>query len=348
LKGWLLRIVQVTLTIALLWWIFSRPEFRSAADEAFQHADWRWLGFGLALALLDQVLNILRWAIYLRIQRIEASWKKITQVFMGGLFFNLILPGMVSGDVLKMALFGPKARGHWKPIMLSIIADRLIGLVALVSVTLAIVLWRYDWLSQTPLATGMLWGLIIFTVLSTAFLAASFFLSGSGFLHRLPARFPGRNTIIEMGEAWHLFVEQWRVSLIAIALSFPVLFTYFGVFWCSARAFKAPVGIVDICSVMPVITVGSSLPLSVSGLGVREELFKHLLNDLAAVPAEKAVLISLSGFGIYAVCGVIGLFFCIADLPEVFALMRAKLKGDPAPLPGAEKSPGSDKDALPQ
>jgi len=56
LKGWLLRIVQVTLTIALLWWIFSRPEFRSAADEAFQHADWRWLGFGLALAPVNAAL----------------------------------------------------------------------------------------------------------------------------------------------------------------------------------------------------------------------------------------------------------------------------------------------------
>jgi uncharacterized protein (TIRG00374 family) len=326
LKTWLLRILQATLTIGLLGWIFSRPEFLQALNEAMHEADWRWLAAGMALALADQVLNILRWAIYLRIQRIDAGWKKITQVFMGGLFFNLILPGMVSGDLLKMALFGPAARGKWRPIMLSIIADRLIGLVALVFFTLVIVLWRYQWLSQTAVAKGLLWGLIVFTIISIVFLVASFALSGKGLLHKLPARFPGRNAIVEIGDAWHLFIEQWRVSLVAVVLSFPVLFTYFGVFWCGARAFHAPVSLVDLCSVMPVITVASSLPISISGLGVREEMFKSLLHDLANVAPEKAVLVSLAGFGFYAICGVIGLFFCIADLPQIFALMKAKGK----------------------
>ncbi|MGC3992272.1 MAG: lysylphosphatidylglycerol synthase transmembrane domain-containing protein [Chthoniobacteraceae bacterium] len=333
MKTWLFRILQAALTIGLLWWIFSRPDFMNAARASVHEADWRWLAAGLALALADQVLNIVRWAIYLRIQRIDASWGKITQVFMGGLFFNLILPGMVSGDVLKMALFGQQGRGHWRPIMLSIVADRLIGLIALVVFTLAIVLWRYQWLSQTALATGLLWGLIVFTVLSILFLVASFAFSGQGALEKLPARFPGRKAIIEMGGAWHLFVEKWRASLVAVVLSFPVLFTYFGVFWCGARAFRAPVSLLDLCSVMPVITVGTSLPISFSGIGVREEMFKHLLHDLANVPAEKAVLISLAGFAIYAVCGIIGLFFCMADLPEVFELMRKKGKK------GAEAAP---------
>jgi hypothetical protein len=117
---------------------------------------------------------------------------------------------------------------------------------------------------------------------------------------------PGRAQLVRFVEAYHLFGHAWPQTLLGLALSAPVMFTFFATWWCAARAFGANVSLADIFSIMPVITVITSFPISISGLGVREELFKNLLGDLAHVPGEIAVLISLTGFTIYVFWSLVG------------------------------------------
>ena len=57
---------------------------------------------------------------------------------------------------------------------------------------------------------------------------------------------------------------------------------------------------------MPIVTFVTSLPVSISGLGLREEMFKNLLGDLSHVTGDVAVLVSLTGFLIYVVWSIIG------------------------------------------
>jgi hypothetical protein len=98
-------------------------------------------------------------------------------------------------------------------------------------------------------------------------------------------------------------------------LSVPVLVTFFGVYWCAARAVGAAVTWWDMCAVMPVVTVASSLPVSFSGLGIREGVFGVLLGDLPGVGHTLAISLSLAGFAIYALWSLIGAAFCGAALP---------------------------------
>ncbi len=161
-------------------------------------------------------------------------------------------------------------------------------------------------MSQTPAARGLLYVLIVFAVGCVVFITCSFAVARTGLIRRLPARAPGREKMLELAAAYNLFTTAWGHSLVAILLSFPVLFTFFGTFFCAARAFRAAISLPDMFSIMPVVTVVSSLPVSVSGLGVREEMFKQLLGDLAHIPAEQAVLISLTGFLIYVFWSLFG------------------------------------------
>ena len=161
-------------------------------------------------------------------------------------------------------------------------------------------------MSQTPAARGLLYTLLAFAAGCVVFIGGSFAIAGAGLAERLPLGTPGRDKIIEMAAAYNLFSAAWGRSLLALLLSFPVLFTFFGTFFCAAKAFRAHVSLADMFSIMPVVTVVSSLPVSVSGLGVREEMFKQLLGDLARVPPNLAVLISLTGFLIYVFWSLLG------------------------------------------
>jgi len=57
---------------------------------------------------------------------------------------------------------------------------------------------------------------------------------------------------------------------------------------------------------MPVVDAMSAMPVSISGIGVREKTFEILMNDLAGLPAEVAVSGSLIGFACSLVWAALG------------------------------------------
>jgi uncharacterized protein (TIRG00374 family) len=312
-----LRIFQIVVTAFLLAWIFSDAELRAGIASALKAADPFWIVIGFLVAGVGEVANIIRWGIFLRVQKVMASWWRITSLFMIGLFFNLFLFGTTGGDLVRVLYLSREYHMQKGAVFLTVVMDRLIGLVVLVVFALVISVWRYEWLSQTPLAAALLWFLIVFAVVSAIVLVGSFAVSGTGVMEKLPEKFPAREKLLRLAAAYNLFSRAWKETLLALALSVPVLFTFFGVFYCAARAFASSASLWDICSVMPVITVVTSFPISVGGLGVREKLFQELLGDLAGVPADVAVLVSLTGFTIYLFWSLIGALFYVGQASSV-------------------------------
>ena len=68
------------------------------------------------------------------------------------------------------------------------------------------------------------------------------------------------------------------------------------VFFAALRALDPPVSAATVRSVMPIVDVATALPMSISGLGVRERAFDFLLSKLTGVPTGTAVSASLIGF----------------------------------------------------
>lgn len=60
MKKTLLTILQLAVTIGLLWWVFHDPERRSEMLGAVRLADWRWLGAGVGVFFLCTVVATAR------------------------------------------------------------------------------------------------------------------------------------------------------------------------------------------------------------------------------------------------------------------------------------------------
>ncbi len=313
------RLFQLLVTVAILCWVFSDSKIRTEMWTVVKTADPSWLLLGLLVGAIGDLSNIVRWGIFLRVQGIDTPWPRIAQVFLAGLFFNLILPGSTGGDVVRLLYMVRDEHRKKTAVVLSVLVDRLIGLLVLIPFAFIVVWWRYDWLSQTPSAEALLFFLIAFLSVSTVVLVGASVISYTRLLAKLPEKFPFRERIVKISDAYHLFTHHWKATLVAIILSIPVMFTYFGVFYCAARAFKAGVSLLDMFSIMPVIAVITSFPISFSGLGVREKLFENLLSDLVGTPAGVAVLISLTGFVIYVVLSLVGGLFYLSMTPSTRA-----------------------------
>ena len=311
-KKTLLTVFQVAVTLGLLWWVFHDPDKRSEMAGALRLADWRWLWVGVAVFFGCSLLATVRWKVLLDVQDVHMGWLRIWQLFMIGMFFNLFMLGSTGGDVVKMFLTMRETKNNKAAALLSVFMDRVIGMLALIFLSVAVLYVRYDVLSHTrgsaALVTVLLWLLAAALVI----IVGMFTFSAFGWVHYLPRWTPLRGRIVEMSVACHMYAKGWRQTIWAFLVSFPLFAMFFLTFYCAARAFTDQLGLLDVFSVMPIVAVITAIPVSVSGIGLRESLFVSLLAPFG-VTAAVATLISVAGFLINTVGslagGVVFLFY---------------------------------------
>jgi len=306
MKKAIIRTFQAAFTIAILIWLFHSPEKRAQMAGAIAKADRTWLLIGLPVALVGEVANIVRWQILMRVQGMFMSWRRATMLFFVGLFFNLFMPGYTGGDFARLYYLMREFPDKKKESILTVVMDRLIGMAALVLTALLTTILRWHWLQKTPQATVLLWVLLSMLIGFVLITAGSFAVTGFKLVDRLPQHFPFRDRLVETSEAYHLFARSKKSLLFAFLLSFPVLFSFYGAFYSTSISLGAGVSVLDMCSIMPIVTAIISLPITPSGIGFRESLLGILLNDLCNVPTEIGVLISLIGFAYFVLFGVAG------------------------------------------
>jgi glycosyltransferase 2 family protein len=302
----IIRTFQAVFTVAILIWLFHSPQKRALMAEAIGKADRTWLLIGLPVALIGEVANIIRWQILMRVQGMIMSWGRATMLFFVGLFFNLFMPGYTGGDFARLYYLIREFPDKKKEAVLTVVMDRLIGVAALVFAALLTTVLRWQWLQRTPQAAVLLWILVGMLIGFATLMVGSFVVSGFNLLQRLPEQFPFRDRLVEMSEAYQLFAREKKALLYAFLLSFAVLFSFYGAFYCTSKALGAGVSLLDMLSIMPIVTSIISLPITPAGIGFRESLLEILLNDLCHVPKQIGVLISLLGFAYFVLFGIAG------------------------------------------
>jgi hypothetical protein len=105
----------------------------------------------------------------------------------------------------------------------------------------------------------------------------------------------------------------WRGLGLASLISFPVWLSFAGVFYCMARGLGVVVPPIPFAGICAVADAVSSLPISVAGLGVREQAYQTLLEVHYQVPASMAVATSLAGFGVILGWAAIGALCLLAE-----------------------------------
>jgi len=304
-KKTLLTLLQVAVTVGLLWWVFHDPEKRSQMAEALRQANWGWLIVGVGVFFGCTVLATVRWKILLAVQDIHMTWLRTWQLFMIGMFFNLFMLGSTGGDVVKMFLTMREAPNNRGAALLSVFMDRVIGMMALILISLSFLYVRYDVLSHSNASAALLNTLLWLLAASVVVTVGMFVASAFGWVHFLPSWTPLRGRIVELSAACHMYAKGWRRTIWAFLVSFPLFAMFFITFYCAARAFTDQLGLVDIFSVLPIVAVITAIPISVSGIGLRESLFVQLLNPFGVSPAI-ATLISVTGFLINTIGSLAG------------------------------------------
>jgi glycosyltransferase 2 family protein len=306
-KYWLI-ILQCALSLVLIWRLFGNEELRAEATRVIKTADPLLLLAGFGTAILCELLCALRWWLMLRVFGTPVSFARTCAFCGAGLFFSLSLPGGAGGDlfrILYVVRLYPKRR---LPAILSVFADRLSGLAALVLALGLSLAFRRNLFAFEPAAHELLMAatLMLGSVVLLVFL---WWLCSHRKLH--PLWFPFAPTgikkkAVRMGRIFTGLTQRPGLVTAGILTSIAALAVHFTTYFCSARAFRLPIGLLDIFTVMPVVETLILLPITLYGVGLRETLFEHLLGGMFSIPHGAATLTSLAGFGLQAAVGLMG------------------------------------------
>ena len=313
MKKILIALLQIAVTLAVLYWVFHDQHKRAQMAVALRTADYRWIAAALVTYLVVEASAAVRWWILLKVQQIHLSISRVSGLFLIGMFYNQFLPGGTGGDIIKSYFLLKETPGKATGALLAVVFDRLVGLVALIGLTGTLIALRYRWLTQLAETKHLVWLLMAILASAILMLVTSFVVSGFHLAHKLPARFPGRERLIELSAAYHLYARHWRATLVAFGASIIAHLCTFATFLCVAFAFRASVGVIDFFAVMPIERTISSLPISFAGVGLREKIFQIMLHGLCGVPEAVAVLIGSMSFLVMLACsapgGIVYLFY---------------------------------------
>jgi glycosyltransferase 2 family protein len=281
--------------LALMIWVVRQLRLEEWQAFSWTQVDLRWL----ALAFIMGGLSILGWAArwwwFLRVYEIKADFIELVRLTFFADFFNLYFLGPLGADGVRLLHLSERYSDKRGAILGSLMMDHVGGLMG--GVLLYYAFGRNGTLPASVVSKvdSILPPLIIVTIL------------GLGVIMEPPIQ----RLISQMRGLARL--SAWISPLYAGTFRHPWLFSGFAIstlstasayaaYWAAARAMGAQLDLPFFLGIMPAVDFAASLPVSLSGLGIREGLLMQWL------PLENvdSLAASLLGFAAIGVWGLIG------------------------------------------
>lgn len=292
------RLVGPALLLFVLW----RIKDRQALAHALLSASLWPLVVAVLLNLVNIHLKVVRWDVILRNRGIHYPRRRAWASFLTSLYVGLLTPGRV-GDVLRARYLRHDLGVPYAEGIASVVVDRLCDLYVLAAFV-AVGVVHY-----APVIVG---GLAVVTwagVAATVLGPLVFLVPGvaEAVMGRLFARFLPDGG----GQGFARFLEALRASvgrslLLTIPLTVATFVVNYAQGWLVARAMGLPMSFFDATCLLAIASLLGLLPISVSGVGVRELFFSLAFPLLGFRPDDGVGFGLLVFFVIYLVIVLVG------------------------------------------
>jgi uncharacterized membrane protein YbhN (UPF0104 family) len=286
-------IARLAISALLLWVLVVKiGDNWSEATPEFTPANVAWLLGALALTFGGVVLSAARWSAVLAALGLHPPFNRLVSLYFAGQFMGNVLPSTIGGDALRVSRL---ARDNGEPptTFASVVLERLTGWFVLPVLTLSALVVNPGLRDLGRASTIAFLTASATLMLLTVVLVVTSCTSGS-----LDER-------LEQHTGWRRFSGAVRLGLrklshepgatariLATGLAYQLILIASALM--AARALNLPtdVGPTALLAFVPAVLIAQVLPISISGLGVREGLFVLFLQPLG-VPQSQAIALGL-------------------------------------------------------
>jgi uncharacterized membrane protein YbhN (UPF0104 family) len=249
--------LKIIITAVCIWYVSGKIDF-AKAGTALKQANWLYLVPALLFFILSKLLSAIRLNVYFRNIGVVLPAAQNTRLYWLGMFYNLFLPGSISGDAYKVILISKKYNVAYRKTTAAVILDRFSGLLGL---GLILAVYGAIVLSDKLLVSVIIAGAVISVAL----------------LYFIIRRYL-RDFIPSFGITlfWGVLVQASQVVCAYLIMA----------------ALGIPAHVTEYIFIFLVSSVVAVLPLTIGGLGLREVVFLEGSKYFGLVQ-ENSVVISI-------------------------------------------------------
>lgn len=274
---WLKLLLKIAVTFACIWYVSGKIDF-SKAGIALRKANWTYLFVALIAFIGSKLLAAVRLNLYFRNIGVHLPTGQNIKLYWLGMFYNLFLPGSISGDAYKVVLLTKKYNISYKKTTAAVILDRFSGLLGL---GLILAVYSVIVLNQPLYLTIVIAGAITAVVILFLVIKKWFKDFTSSFYPTL------------------------LIGILVQAVQ--VVCAYF-----IMAALGIPAHVTEYIFIFLVSSVVSVLPLTIGGLGIREVVFLEG-SKFFGLAQETSIVISLLFYLITLLTSAAGLIYVFND-----------------------------------
>ena len=261
---------------------------------------WLMASFGFMGATI--FIGVVRWRLVLAVQGLQLSFSRAVGISLVAHFFNSFLLGSTGGDLLK-AYYAAAETAHKKAeAVTTVIVDRLLGLFAMLLFVSLMALFNWDVVVSQQRFMAVMLIILGMLFISGLIVVLSFWGGPTGARLKFEAfliRLPKGDVLVRCIEACHAFgknpgflprVLGWSM-LLSLACVLQIVALGHGLGFSIGEKFGV------LLFIVPAIICISALPITPSGIGVRENLYVWLLSAASiGIEAKSALSLSLLAF----------------------------------------------------
>jgi len=242
----------------------------------------------LSLAVLIYFISLLaesiQWNIMLRAQKIKVSQLFLLQSMMIGFFYNNLLPSNIGGDFYRVLDISKNKKTSLEKNISAVFLERFFGLISITLYFLVSSFATLKILGESVIVISIFLAiafLLFSIIIKPRFFKIDKFFARFKKLSKFEKKFNSFNEILtSYRDKWTYLAGGMIFNLIAQTL---VMVSYYFII----LSLDLKISFMSFFLIVPVIFVLTGIPISIGGLGVRENTFVFLLkkfgvaNDLA-------------------------------------------------------------------
>ncbi|MFC1850076.1 lysylphosphatidylglycerol synthase transmembrane domain-containing protein [candidate division CSSED10-310 bacterium] len=295
--------VKLAVSSVLIWYVFSQKVSLNDVFQAFRKTSPFYLALAFLLHFVGLWISVSRWQLLLKSQDIRLSKYALTLLYLEGFFFNTFLPGSVGGDIVRAY----KVSTEKLKSMAVILIERGSGILCLfIFVSTVTVFYSHRIPDTIPLKAY----LAPLAILLTLFILTTFyfliFMGRSGSNQDQKSGF-FMAKLSKFHAALRIYKSNKMVLLQVFGLSFLLQLNVVIHYYFIMKSLYINIPLSFTFFAIPVIHFILMLPISINGIGVRENVFDYMLAPLFTTSAI-AVTVSWIAFAMVLVFALMGGF----------------------------------------
>ncbi len=296
-------ILKIVFAAAIITWLLRSGKLDFSLIGESITSGWNWL-ICIGLIILQDAVSAIRWRLLLKVKSDAelpiGSMIKLTWI---GLFFNSVLPGAVTGDLIKLVYARDLDRKLDRTFLVTTaLVDRILGLIGLLFLLGVFSLANYSELASygDKMRNILHFNFLLFAgvlfFLALLFLPERITLPIRDLLGKIPLL--GNKIKKTLDQVWLIGGDKltvFKCLMISVALQFS---NVLGFWIVTAPFYGKELSIMQVFTFVPLGQMAVAVPISPAGIGVGHVIFETLFS-FVGIPRGASL------FNIYFICVVL-------------------------------------------